>query len=318
MAGLRIAVAIGCVTRGAVAQAAAPAVVTAPAAPSAETHGKVRLQNVAPPPEASAFIEMRSKDTDVLFASAINGDHESVGVSLKQGSALVGIRGWNAVYRSTDFSLPLPAGATAGKKEFLYAPTSRPPNGSCLEVGTAYQTDFQSPTAVFLYVFDFCGITRRFLRWIKIEDLEKASYLKQGPNSSYMYYFSISPDMVPVSGTTKWTAELFNFAHRSLDRLAQSQGVSSDGRGWSIFETYYEQGQCPRSLPRIYSEGIEVMDEISNKWTPSNPSEGLDYKIYDSASPAAYCFHNDASGLASYKFALETNQRGWAVVSTGH
>jgi hypothetical protein len=298
-------------------------VIAAPEAPSPSpaTSSKalawIEKKDAVPPKGTHLFVETRGADPDVLFASAIDGDHESVGINLKAGSNYFGISGWHSIYLAKDIDLALPTGGLTGI-QYLYAPTARPPNGACLEVGTAYKREAGKPTQVFLYAFDFCSDEHQFVRWLPFGDEEAKTLTRTSDVGGLMYLFEIHSNTPVLGGGTVWTANLFDFKANVWKHLAQSTGISSDLRGWSIFETYYQAGQCSKSLPLLFSRNIQLFDGARLSWVAAQPTPGPLYRIYDSTSQAAHCFHNDATGAASYLFSLDSKQGSWQVSSTGH
>ena len=284
--------------------------------PDSATYGQVRARNMRPPRETERYRLLRKSSPDNLFARTVAGDHEAVGISFLSGSTYVGIEGWNVIYAAKDFVLQIPQTADAASEQFLYAPTARPPNGSCLELGTAYETLPGKPTEVSLYAFDFCTAQGVFLRWTPFDDVLLNMYTRRD-GTNRLYYFRIIPDNMAVSASTKWTAELFNFQKNRWDQFASAQGESTDPRGWSIFETYFQPGQCSKSLPLLFASTIEVLDATTGAWKKVDFGDSLFVSTYDSSGPSAYCFRADHTGPASYLFSLVAEKAGWAVSSTG-
>src|SRR5258708_33029962 len=113
------------------------------------------------PPDFDRF--RVSRQFDQLLSSTVAGDHEDAGVithgeseaTNKSSTTYIGVYANHLVYKNGAVSLRLPPEAT--HDQTLFAATTRPPNGSCIEVGTAYTTSVTThKTAAALYAFDFC------------------------------------------------------------------------------------------------------------------------------------------------------------------
>lgn len=143
----------------------------------------------------------------------------------------------------------------------LYAPTTRPPNGSCLEMGTAYTTPFRgAQTAVYVYVYDFCKSPRHFVCTIPVDATFIQSYVQAVPNGQSTYKIRIMPNGDSLIATTVWSAMIYNNVKHDWDTLAVSQGfVRSDYTGW----TWYEKGQCSRTLKAIQASNIAYYNSVA-------------------------------------------------------
>jgi hypothetical protein len=285
-------------------------------------------------PEASDWDRFRkSRQPEQLLSSTIDNDHEDAGIETagEQGSrgakTYSGVFAVHAVYSSDAIHLSLPPGAT--RTQTLFAATTRPPNGSCLEVGTSYTTDVgANSTKAAMYVFDFCKPTK--------PDWGLAPFPTGGKTPMYVdadfvdtyargkiqnipaYTLTIFTKDLPLSSESVWYAQLYNYKTKGWDTLYQSKGLFElDPRGWSIFETWFQQGQCSESLPVLGAEQLAYYNSSTSKWDAVVPQmNSLKNYVSQGGSQNNNCFTDDHTGPASYSIqAIPPNYSGWKVVS---
>jgi hypothetical protein len=258
----------------------------------------------------SKFADSRRSDTH--FAWTVSGDHENAGIYTKGGGPYVGVEAVHVVFKSGEFDLEFPSGGHGAQT--LYAPTTRPPNGSCLEVGTAYTTPAAFvQTVVYVYVYDFC---KSPVRTLLVNDEFMHNYVKGLDNGAVAYKIRITPDGNSLAATTTWSAMIYNDVNNEWDTVATSRGVRSDSAGWSIFETWYGKGQCSKTLKLIKAVDIAYYNALSGAWEPIVDDMR---PLRNDVSRGGNCFMDgDPSNLASYKVEKLASSHGWQVIGTGH
>lgn len=262
----------------------------------------------------SDFVEARRTVTH--FAYTGDGDHENAGIYTKGGGAYLGVEAVHLLFKIGDFKLEVPPGAQGIQR--LYAPTTRPPNGGCLEVGTAYTTIAgQANTSVHVYVYDFCSSPRRFTRTIVVDDTFLHQYAREQAPGVLAYKIRIMPDSGSISSRTKWSAMIYNYTDQNWTTLSTSRGfVRSDLNGWSIFETWYKKGQCSKTLKSISATEIAYYNALNDKWEPiADHMPPLVNQMHSGGN----CFMNqDSNNLASYTIMQLQSAHGWKVSGTNH
>jgi hypothetical protein len=256
----------------------------------------------------------RVRQPDHQYAWTTDRDHEDAGIETPGGGSYLGVFGVHAVYKQGTIQLTAPAGAT--QTQTLYAPTTRPPNGSCLEIGTAYTTEPGRPTTAYVYVYDFCSAHGAFVRTDPIDDEFVDTYAgaRIGTVAAYTAYI-YTPDR-RLSEETEWLAVIRNYKLSRWELLWSTHGYfSDDRRGWSIFETWYRQGQCSKSLPVIGAAGLMFFDSASSAWEAVNANM---VQLQNSLHPGGNCFGTDGQhGPPSYQLSLLPSRNAWQVSSTG-
>jgi hypothetical protein len=278
-----------------------------------DVHKTSEPQNDAMETYWTQFSDARRASTHFAWAAA--GDHENAGLYTKGGGNYLGVEATHTVFKRGNFNLPLPPGAQG--VQVLYAPTTRPPNGSCLEVGTAYTTVSGKPTLVHVYVYDFCKSPRRFIYSIAVDDAFVKTYTKTSDGGALSYKIRIWPGNKPSNGRTTWFAQLFNYGKNEWTTLASSMGMAqSDRTGWSIFETWYKAGQCSKSLQSLQAIDISYFDTNSSSWVPVVDNMT---PLHNSLNRGGNCFvDQDSNNLASYKVVQLSSSHGWQVIGTNH
>jgi hypothetical protein len=268
------------------------------------------------PIEGASF--MASRMSVGKFAETVDGDHELAGFLTNGGGPYTGVMASHNLYAPANITLALPTGATL--KQTLYAPTTRAPNGSCLEVGTAYQSYPGESTHVSVYAYDFCKNHFGIQKTVDESFLEK--YSSTSNDGSMFYILSIATNAPSPGISANWDASLFNFKTKKWDKLYSTTGLSNDSRGWSLFETWYQKGQCSKSLPIFRSWNIQFKNSGTANWEDVQQNmTHLTVNQYDGKTSDLVntnCFNDDNTGPASYDFAVLTADSAWEVRSTGH
>jgi hypothetical protein len=302
----------------------------------------VSRKSPTPQPAASPTSDWdrfrRARQPEQLLSSTIDNDHEDAGIetageTVSSGAkTYTGVFAVHAVYSSDAFHLTLPAGAT--RTQTLFAATTRPPNGSCLEVGTSYTTETDTtgtatnPTKAALYVFDFCkpnhpdwGLAP-FPVGGKPPMYVNADFVKTYAGGTIQnvpaYTVMIFTKDLPLSSESVWYAQLYNYTTKDWDTLYQSKGLFDlDPRGWSIFETWFQQGQCSESLPVLGADQLAYYNSATGKWDPILPQmTNLKNYVSHGGSQNNNCFTEDHTGPASYTIeSVPPGYSGWKVVS---
>jgi hypothetical protein len=280
--------------------------------PDADVSGKPMFPTVDP--VAKNWVQfVRVRQPDFQFAWTNDKDHEDAGIETKGGGAYFGVSAMHVLYKATDLGLVPPAGST--KPQVLFAPTTRPPNGSCLEIGTAYTGLPGQTSTAFVYVYDFCTSPRAFVSTMPVNADFMKKYAGATVAGRSAYKVSIFTQDKSLNDSTKWLARIFNYKRGTWETIFAEHGyVRADYRGWSIFETWYAAGQCSKSLPVLAAANISYLNAISGNWEPiSDNMTQLDNSLHGGGN----CFQDDSHGQASYVLS-KVSQSGWQVVSTGH
>lgn len=261
----------------------------------------------------SEFAEARRTATH--FAFTVAGDHENAGIYTDGGGPYLGVDAIHTVFKEGDFDLPIPPGAHGAQT--LYAPTTRPPNGSCLEVGTAYTTVRGQRTAVRLYVYDFCSSPARFIKALAVNNQFVQAYARESIDGVSFYRIRIQPSDRALDAHTIWQAKIYNYKTGDWYTIASARGyVRNDYAGWSIFETWYQKGQCSKTLKSIRALRIAYYNANTEKWEP------IDNKMLPLRNSIRFggnCFMDqDNQNLASYKVNQLNDLHGWEIIGTGH
>ena len=257
-----------------------------------------------------------SRQRDQLLASTIDSDHEDAGVETANSdpstnSPYTGVFAVHAVYPTGKIQLRLPD--NPARTQILYAATTRPPNGACIEVGAAYTTDVNTKTTTAgLYVFDFCKpgggdfaippMPVDGKQPIQIDQNFMETYAGAMTQSIPAYTVAIFTPDSTISDRSKWYAQLYNYKAQQWDTIYSTQGFFwYDTRGWSIFETYFQAGLCSESLPPLGADELSFFNSNTRTW------ERVGAQMSDMTAHISYggshnhnCFVADATGPASY------------------
>jgi len=296
---------------------------------------KVAKRAPAPSPAGSALSDLQrfrdSRQVNQLLSSTVDPDHEDAGVEsdpLGRGP-YTGAFAIHAVYKTGTIQLKLPVNAT--RTQILYAPTTRPPNGACLEVGTAYTTDITTKqTSASVYVYDFCkpGGSDFAIppiavdgqpQPIAVDDDFMATYAGAVTNNRIPAYVVaiFTPDST-VSSTSTWYAQLFNYKTTKWDIKYSGHGsFAADPRGWSIFETYFQAGLCSESLPQLGADQLAFFNPKSQAWESlAQQMQSVSLHISTGGSHNNNCFVADQTGPASYSVVPTPPEFSWWQVSS--
>jgi hypothetical protein len=266
--------------------------------------------------EQSKFVQYRRNFTKGTLSSALKKDHEEAGIIFETHPMLDGIQNEysgiyirHVVYPTSTVRLRVPPAAQ--DEQILYAATSRPPNGSCLEVGTAYVTEpHATVTNTVLYVYNFCKAgggdfeippTLQKGRIVDLSFMDK--YVAVKALDLPAYELRIFTRDYPLTDSSTWYAQIHNQKTNDWETLFQAKGIADDLRGWSIFETYYQPGLCSEALPLIGADQISLLRKGSTD-TPELAGATmppLTVRFHDGKSEKYNCFVDDSTGLASYQ-----------------
>jgi hypothetical protein len=245
-----------------------------------------------------------------VLSSTLAQDHEDAGTMIYPNNAFqyTGIYAQHIVYPDGNIRVRLPPNATGD--QILYAATTRAPNGSCLEVGTAYiATIADGKTTPVLYVYNFCdpkkgsfAIPPTASGGLHVDETFMATYARDQVKGLPAYEVRIFTAQYPITAQSMWYAELHNQKSDTWDLLYSYQGMASDPRGWSIFETYYQQGLCSESLPVMGADQIALFNISANRWELLSGALPQYHVMADTGGKHNNnCFVDDSTGPASYQ-----------------
>jgi hypothetical protein len=260
--------------------------------------------------DQTRFIKERSPGN---LSETNDSDHEDAGVYTDGGGEYTGVLALHAIYETGRLQLALPQNAT--RTQTLYAATTRPPNGSCLEMGTAYETPISQPTTTSVYVFDFCKSPPIFAVRKAVDAQFMSTYAGGLAQGKPAYNLAIFTSDSKISASSTWTAELYNYQTKKFDIIYTSDGVYTyDPRGWSIFETWFQEGQCSESLPPLGAAGLAYLNPSTKAWEPVAPTmAGLAHVVHTGGN----CFVANHGEGPSYEISVSPTFVNWTVTSTG-
>ena len=263
-------------------------------------------------PDGDAFRQTRALGVRrTVESSAGSNDHEDAGEISGGGGPYTAVEALHAVYlRNVDVMSPPGLSGT----QTLYAPTTKSPNGGCLEAGTVYSNTAGYENPPNFYVYDFCANPTRFAYYAAIDAAWRRAYVRKSQTRLPSYDVSIgTSDAVPTAAS-RWTASLYNYQTKSWDLAYQSTGLTSSIEAWSIFEFYYQPGPCP-PLPAFEMHDLSYYNARTAAWEDVQPTMSASTTYPVSGAPGN-CFVSDTTGKRSYVFTLLEPNSDWRVHST--
>ena len=236
----------------------------------------------------------RGSNTEGIVTSVLSHQDAGVTSSDTSGSPVTGVRAFHAVYDPTTIDLQ-PSG---GLVQYLYAPTTKGPNGDCLEFGTAY-TDSGSGTSADFYVFDFCA--GGFTLSVPIDATFMSTYTRA--RNGFTVY-----NAETIQAGSAWYALLYNYARRRWERVYATTGTAGSN-AWSLFEFYFNPGPCPQ-LPTFVAENIRFFNPTQDTWNRAMPDDGVG--LSQVLGPPGSCF----TAPATYRITFPHPDYDWHVISS--
>jgi hypothetical protein len=178
-----------------------------------------------------------------------------------------------------------------------------------------------------VYAYDFCmaggpnwgkrvAVTQQFLD----------TYAGATAHGQRAYALAIYTSDNTTTETSTWRAELYNFNKQQWEEFYTSRATPNafalfDRRGWSIFETWYQPGQCSKSLPVLGVEGLAYYQPFTKQWESLTetmaPQGGSPLRNHTDLGGS--CFVADSHGPASYHLLPDVpSYNTWKVDSSGH
>lgn len=121
-------------------------------------------------------------------------------------------------------------GLTLSGQEYLYAPTLKAPDGSCVELTTAY-----TPDGAYLWAWDWC-VSIDAAKTVPLDSTFVSTYTTttNGHTAYSMYEAKTN-----VAKNT-WTVYLYNYTTHSWNTFYSQSGTDQSGapEGWDMFEVY--------------------------------------------------------------------------------
>jgi hypothetical protein len=253
-------------------------------------------------PDAMNLRRLRHGVTPRSFVGP--NDHEDAGIGFQGAGRYTSLFAIHELHPH----LQLPYLPSQSGSEWLYAPTTK---DGCLEHVTVY-VNHGFGTEVQFAVFDWCNAIT-FIAGVTVNDRFVDNYVRDLGFGTPAYVTEIyTHDRVPRPGT-KWYSLIFNFHTRrwnAVTTIAQ-QPLAPDYNGWSIFETYFLPGPCPR-LPSIRATAISLYDTEARTWRLLTPRRR---DITSSAwfGPPSPCWVPDDGG-ATYRTHIIPDH-AWEVLS---
>ncbi|KAA2264071.1 carbohydrate-binding protein [Solihabitans fulvus] len=156
--------------------------------------------------------------------------------------------------------------------DFLYAPTSKPGAGGCVEVVTSYSS-YYGPQ---IWAWDWCG-SGNLEKQVNVDSTFTATY-----TTTVNGHLSYSVRNVQTNAASNaWTAYLFNYRTNTWDAFFSSSGQdqSASTYGWDVFEIYSSvnpstgQGYyCTASVGKTF-ESNDIKLRKNGSWVPASPAD---------------------------------------------
>ncbi|WP_132126183.1 carbohydrate-binding protein [Actinocrispum wychmicini] len=214
-----------------------------------------------------------------------NGDRVSTGLMATQ---------------SVDPSLRL-----TSRNDFLYTPTMKPANGSCIEVVTVHTSGTPQ-----VWAWDWCRTVGPAVEL----DVTSSFLSKYTTTVHGLPAYTVRNVKTGASNNT-WTASLFNVTTNSWDTLFTSSGTDQSklAYGWSMFEFYSDvtsSGQVAlcRDIARLSFESSSIQVQLNGTWTAAT---GGNSKWMPSAAPDPRSY-----GCTPLAFHIVNNNADWVVNQT--
>lgn len=158
----------------------------------------------------------------------------------------------------------LPGVTTQGSNDWLYAPTAKSANNSCIELTTAY-----TPTGPKLWAWDWCGP----------DTVGKLVNL----DSNFMSTYTTTVNGLPAysmnesltnAGTNAWTVSLFNYRTHAWDTFYSKSGTEDLNFpfGWNTYEVYTDNGFFCTATAGKAIESSDIRVFANGAWTPATPT----------------------------------------------
>lgn len=258
------------------------------------------IRSDAPNPEDLRTLRARA----IPFSSVHHtGDHEDAGIGFDEtGSRYTSLYVVHTLY--PQFMLSYPSGQTG--TEWLFAPTTK---AGCLENVTVYLNHGYGTQEEFA-VYDWCN-TISYILSKSIDATFVQNYVRTLANGRTAYVTEIHASSHQPTVGTVWRSLIYN--HRTLrwdTMVSLVQQKPPTYNGWSIFETYFLIGPCPKT-PAISASSIKLYDTVTQTWrllTTTLPS----ISESSSSGPPGECFVADSTGPATYTFS-DTPYYSWTV-----
>jgi hypothetical protein len=241
-------------------------------------------------------------------------DMELAGTYIYDGGPYSAMYVEHTAYAGADFELARQPGAKG--PQYLFAPVSAPPGGSCLAAGTLAINGGRG-TSTYFVVIDRCAggqavVVQPIDAWFT------STFMAFNPEGFPVYVMEIgTTDPQPVSDSP-WYVLLYDFDAGVWGIAAQSTGQYSPTYGFSAYDQQYQPGACPNGLPPVAADAIALWNtsSIFGSFEPVDRPPAIRFTafvppgIYN--TPAA-CFTGDATGPASSTFRMLVPNAFWAV-----
>jgi hypothetical protein len=193
----------------------------------------------------------------------------------------------------TDLSIPNNAVGTT-----IYAPTSMPAGGSCVETVTAHYRYSGMASTVHGHGFwDHCVANG----WVTFETMDatwQGKYVRTMDGEGR--YFT----QVYRTSDGCWNGELYNYSLGRWEQKARVCGTWSRTDGWTMWESHYLMDvakACP-SFPHIRSSSIQIL--TSGGWQFLGTSSTYQSQL----GPSGMCWTN-----GTYQFRVNVANHDWTA-----
>lgn len=234
--------------------------------------------NLDPKKGPGRMLNLRGAAAKRSIESYIYGNGGQATLSPPNGLGKIGIYTNHTAYLPTSVTLRAPINNNSF--DLLYAPTTKPPDGGCLETGTDYWVYRDGsgnvyPPASTLRIYSFCGASAN--SFVVAKNIDSTFF------SNYVRYFSNSESKtamytmeVKILSDGLWHALIYNYSLGVWEDLYQVGGRNTyyGGIGWSLFETHYDGGNdlCSK-MPTISSDGLRLQS-ADHTWALNTTANG--------------------------------------------
>jgi hypothetical protein len=207
-----------------------------------------------------------------------------------------------------------------GNAEYLYAPTTHPPN-SCLEVGSAYMNlppPSANATQGYIYFYNFCRTDNPFAWFTNDANFRSTYVFWDASTNAPSMGIAISTMNSPIA-TPDWTAYVWNVVAQRWDLFYTqpyaTRQAAPETIGWSIFEPNLQAQPSIQACrqPQVPSFSVDALHFVNLQ----NSATTYVTAANSSRTTAGACVTADVTGQASFAFDGIQPNWSWMEQPTG-
>lgn len=212
-------------------------------------------------------------------------------------------REWYGAYAVYDLigNLGLPAALPGEAGVWVYAPTTMPAGGSCIEITQVYQRlAGGATTGKYFGVYDWCesGPIGQFDVYQPETSTFTNRYVRTYQGRSTFAVTIVTPNTGNTYGQC-WYAHIYDYLLGGWEQRLQRCGTPTHGAGdtgWTMWESWglMNNGRCV-TLPSIRALDISIADPVSSGFAPFTdfPSD------FSQLGPVGACWQNGTYSFSS-------------------